>query len=518
MKKLLFSLLLLSSFFSAFAKTNTVIKGVIHSTEEYYVHVYTPVYSFYNFINIDTSAQNSLTIQNNSFTLRPEINYPSFFSLVFLYKKNNFFANRANFLVMPGDSINLNINLDDTKTPSWIFYGGDNASGNNLFERINYQPYQKFSSLINHIESLSVQNNITCQNFVDVIENDLLMQVKQFQNLLTKKRIDLKYYRSMEATFRILFYKEVVKRFLFENDHWKYIRKSFRDSVMEYLYKKRNATEYKVRGLYSSPFYLEFYYYYLAYKKYHLPSADVLGMKDSVIIRNNVQYTINRDLVPILFIEDKKAQEDWWALNIMADFEFYKGWLDYSSIRQFESIFPYSKWIPLLNKSFYRKNHEDTIAYRLLQPITFIPNNRIKKLKDLTLFFPNQFVYVDVWASWCVPCIQQFSFNNWIDSFLLKQNIQRVYIGVNNESDQQNWRNAIDKYQLGGFHLLANRELITDIKKAKGIDSTGNYGIPTYFFITKNGEIHDLTDTPPSSQSFVINKLKELANEEVKKQ
>lgn len=61
------------------------------------------------------------------------------------------------------------------------------------------------------------------------------------------------------------------------------------------------------------------------------------------------------------------------------------------------------------------------------------PNQSL--IDALTEKFPDQDVFIDFWATWCSPCIKQFSYNNDLHSFLDSKNIKALYISFDKEEE-----------------------------------------------------------------------------------
>jgi thiol-disulfide isomerase/thioredoxin len=143
-----------------------------------------------------------------------------------------------------------------------------------------------------------------------------------------------------------------------------------------------------------------------------------------------------------------------------------------------------------------------------LSNITFIDSSKIKSLNDLIHSFKEQFLYIDIWASWCLPCRQEFaSKNNSVDSFLNKHNVARLYLSIDNPKVKEVWETLVYKYQLTGYHLLAGSDLFRDIKQ-NIFKSENTIEIPRYT-IVKNGKIVELNAFLPSDGQKLISQLTE---------
>ncbi len=68
--------------------------------------------------------------------------------------------------------------------------------------------------------------------------------------------------------------------------------------------------------------------------------------------------------------------------------------------------------------------------------------------------------YVDIWATWCRPCLQAFAHNAPTDSLLDARGFSRLYISIDDpDRSYSQWVETIDRYRLGGRHVLAGSRL-----------------------------------------------------------
>ncbi len=76
-----------------------------------------------------------------------------------------------------------------------------------------------------------------------------------------------------------------------------------------------------------------------------------------------------------------------------------------------------------------------------------------------------------------------------MDTYLLANNIERLYVSLDYKGTEKKWISAINKYALGGYHILANDSLILNIKQTCDIMVNEGIAIPRYMLIDKDKQI-----------------------------
>lgn len=128
----------------------------------------------------------------------------------------------------------------------------------------------------------------------------------------------------------------------------------------------------------------------------------------------------------------------------------------------------------------------------------------IQSLDALANTFKEQSLYIDLWASWCLSCRQEFTIKNSVDSFLSKHKIARIFISLDNPNGSASWKNLVYQYHLAGYHLIAGDELIQDLKQK--IYKKDVIELPRYIII-KNGRIVELNAFRPSDGEKLLKQL-----------
>jgi thiol-disulfide isomerase/thioredoxin len=126
-----------------------------------------------------------------------------------------------------------------------------------------------------------------------------------------------------------------------------------------------------------------------------------------------------------------------------------------------------------------------------------------KEIKLSTL--KGKVLYVDIWASWCGPCRQQFPYSKALHEKLTdsqKKQIEFVYISI--DEDTTRWKKGIEENKLEGKLLFSPGGWKSDASKYFQINS-----IPRYLIIDKKGKISNANAPRPSDES-ILNELLEL--------
>lgn len=104
-------------------------------------------------------------------------------------------------------------------------------------------------------------------------------------------------------------------------------------------------------------------------------------------------------------------------------------------------------------------------------------------LADAMKSLKGKVIYVDLWATWCGSCLNEFPYLPRIKEKVKDLGIAFLYISTDKPENKERWEKSIRHYKLKGYHLLASPALSKAIYK-----EFGNY-IPHYLIIDKAGNI-----------------------------
>lgn len=209
----------------------------------------------------------------------------------------------------------------------------------------------------------------------------------------------------------------------------------------------------------------------------------------SGIAEDIVEGKINADSLIIDYIEENTANKLLAQLLIS---HYYSSQFKGNIVKGYEKN--YDLITETINfpsiKENLNKYYKETLAF-IDKPDVYT-NEILLKMKDtpaeetfsriLTLN-KGKVIYVDVWATWCSPCIQAMPDSKKLMRKLKEENVSFVYICL--ESKEDLWKRFISEFNLGGGqHYLLDKNQSKFFRKAMNVQ-----GIPHYFIIDENGNI-----------------------------
>lgn len=108
-----------------------------------------------------------------------------------------------------------------------------------------------------------------------------------------------------------------------------------------------------------------------------------------------------------------------------------------------------------------------------------------------------KYVYIDIWATWCAPCIAQIPELKKLEEKYKNKNIHFVSISVDTKAHKEDWLNFVAKNNLQGIQLMADQDFESDFIKKFGINS-----IPRFILIDADGLIVDNNAKRPSDRAL----------------
>lgn len=202
------------------------------------------------------------------------------------------------------------------------------------------------------------------------------------------------------------------------------------------------------------------------------------------------------------------AQTSGFTQNLLL-FRFYQMALKGKQLAEFEAIYqPADITMPFFAAALTQEHQmlKDYLAGQELVkvPLKELDGKIIQGLIDsLRQAYQGKVVYVDFWAPWCGPCMEEMP-----DSKALQQHFEGkdvVFLFLANRCNADAWKATIVNEKLGGVHWKITDDQFKILSSELGIS-----GIPHYTLIDRNGNIVDKDAFRPSEREKITKRIEQL--------
>lgn len=118
--------------------------------------------------------------------------------------------------------------------------------------------------------------------------------------------------------------------------------------------------------------------------------------------------------------------------------------------------------------------------------------------------FKGSYVYIDLWATWCGPCIAEIPALKELETIYGDKNIRFLSISTDKRADLQKWKMFIVENKLGGTQLIVDKD--SEFYKFYNVNT-----IPRFVLLDPQGKIVDADAKRPSNPALKT-QLDELLN------
>jgi len=108
-----------------------------------------------------------------------------------------------------------------------------------------------------------------------------------------------------------------------------------------------------------------------------------------------------------------------------------------------------------------------------------------------------KYVYIDVWATWCGPCVGEIPFLKEVEEKYRNKNIEFVSISIDDKKDYEKWKSFVIEKEMEGVQLYADNAWKSEFVQKYAIS-----GIPRFILIDTDGNIVSADAPRPSSEKL----------------
>ncbi len=371
--------------------------------------------------------------------------------------------NYENFYIDKGDNLNIDYDAKDFKNT--LTYAGVGSEVSNYLLAKN----AKVGELMGERNSIYKLEEAAYKTKCNEIKDAEIALISTFQGISEayktgeKKDIKYKYLNSLS---------------IYENYHSHYAKKpafkvseGFLDEMNDFDY--NNENDYLTSSIYKTI--VGTYYRKLARELVESDSLDY-GIAAIKIYKEIPNETIKNDLLlsssgSLKYAEDMKEFYDLLMATSINEENKKTITESYNKLKAVAAGQPSPKFID------YENNAGGTTS-----------------LDDLK----GKYVYIDVWATWCGPCIGEIPSLKKVEKKYHDKNIHFLSLSIDKAKDHDKWKKMIVDKELGGIQLLADNAW-----ESKFVQDYQINGIPHFILIDPEGKIVKYSAPRPSSEKLI---------------
>jgi thiol-disulfide isomerase/thioredoxin len=475
---------------------------------------YSQFVTFYSNKDVNDSAElyllysdghyKTLAKQISSRKIELGLSYPIFASL--RYK-----GHEKTLLLRPESSLSITY---DSSSKSLFLINGSGKTENLLLERIDFgdQPYYLKR------DSVKLYARLTYDSLKSYFIPSVNNKIKSDSIVIFNSRLPIFIKNLIYDEYRSSVYCNLY--YLIQNE-MRWARNPFQEQNLDYILKLQSDLQSVVpisrirNGFYYNLMLENQQQYFLLTMAKELKKDKAIGRKkiESYLgmsfdsINSKVEYFGERNIITWLASKNNFPNEVSEKMLFNKIIESYEN----GRIRVASS----------LTDTFYRyypkSNYNNIIASNLIDvSLNFEKNkenkniriheNRVSSLDDLIKPFLGKVIYLDIWGSWCGPCLSEMKLVKELHDRFADKEVVFLYLAFDQDKSDKDWREAIYFYNLNGDHYRVTDEIKNYWKKIKDLGGESE-SFPTYLIIDKAGQVVNVNAKRPSDKVELYNEI-----------
>lgn len=431
----------------------------------------------------DQLGYKEFQINNNQFSFSVNISEPQISKLSIEMNAN------INFFIEPGDTLNLKFAEEDIYNNFGFEFNGKNSHINNLIGKIDKtlkHQNTSFNHFFNCEPSIFIQKmdslKRVCSNYFESFVNHSEFKISENNLDLIKSYIN----------YKIGWYYSIYPI------KYEYVFNNGKLEVQEINRKLASEVIITTKKTLNNISYLEYI------------NAEVYKTTNFIFQRED--YNRRTNIFPDLDLY-------FYVIDSLTSNNLEQAYLKFNRLQYafFMRDQSFSKYSTRFIKEYPQSKYEETITQLELDLKESILNKEVinkysfydinNKKRNLSEF-KGKVIYIDFWATWCGPCIDQMKYLNEVaKQFNKEDNLKILCISLDKRNNFQKWGKTIQIEEMKGEHWMAENAFKSDVCKDFRI-----LGIPRYILFDKKGNLFDANAIAPSDDR-IIKVLNKLVNE-----